>query len=366
LLRLAVISIPLLLILSGCVANRATGFTSASISPDSSQLAVGNETEVLVFDSQTHTQLHRFRFDAGDDATRLQRQAADRHGIGDTLLFIDDRRLASTGMGGMVSIYDTGSGRISLRIPMPTEYDNPTALAWSEASSRLAVGTRRGAVYVFAIDQDEAEQVGYVNAHSKVVEDLLFSADGTYLATIGEGETTKVWLTRNMSKVGRISVMSLIEDMELLEEGSVIVAGNDLEIWAFESRDKLEEFDRPSTGKDREQTEELVVSTLVLAAFSGWLMGPAFALTSPVVPRHCNRVLAVSPKEPWVAAASPLSTEVPVVDIEKDEVVVMLESISPTCSLAFSPDGLSLLVAASSKVFHFDTTTWARREVKIP
>ena len=109
-----------LVILAGCATSRpqdrANAFSTVAFSPDHSLLAFANATEIRVLEVESRTPVNTLQLPPRDS------EAPDpfdlRHGVGDTLVFLDDRRIATTGMGGLVSIWDVrNDSRLADKFP---------------------------------------------------------------------------------------------------------------------------------------------------------------------------------------------------------------------------------------------------------
>ena len=111
-----------LLTLVGCGTTRPPdhekAFSSVEFSPDHSLLAFADAREIRVLNVDTRTHLNTLRQLPQD--TEGADPMSFRHGVGDTMVFLDNDRIATTGMGGLVSIWDVRSGNRLSVIDPPT------------------------------------------------------------------------------------------------------------------------------------------------------------------------------------------------------------------------------------------------------
>jgi len=94
-------------ILAGCASAQpgktSRSATSIAFSPDQRLLAYANATDIYVVDVGARKSVSSLRAlppSPGGGETELF-----RHGTGDSMVFLDNARIASTGMGGLVSIW---------------------------------------------------------------------------------------------------------------------------------------------------------------------------------------------------------------------------------------------------------------------
>ena len=117
-IRLSVVA---LIALAGCATSRPPDhqevFSSVAFSPDHSLLAFADAAEIRVLSVETRSLVNTLRQLPRD--TQEANPVNFRHGVGDTMLFLDDQRIATTGMGGLISIWDVYSGRRLSVIDLP-------------------------------------------------------------------------------------------------------------------------------------------------------------------------------------------------------------------------------------------------------
>ncbi len=109
----------------------------------------------------------------------------------------DGRRVAAWGTGGLVTIWETQTGRVSAEIVHPAEV---TASAWSPDDRTLAAGHANGTV-TFSSTETGAPIVT-LPAHSDLIYDLVWSPDGTRIATSSANDFfVNVWEVASLRKV---------------------------------------------------------------------------------------------------------------------------------------------------------------------
>jgi WD40 repeat protein len=210
-----------LLNLAGCVASRPPdherAFSSVAFSPDHSLLAFADAVEIRVLEVETRAIVNVLRQLPQDT------EGADplyfRHGVGDTMVFLDNHRIATTGMGGLVSIWDIRSGsRLSVIDPptaqlllMPVALTfRPEACIRSVAISpdgQTIVSTTKGPSHnVMAVIDRASDKVVDKWKTDVYVCDMEFSPDGKYLLTANATGVliydTVDWKKTNLKDIG--------------------------------------------------------------------------------------------------------------------------------------------------------------------
>jgi WD40 repeat protein len=210
-----------LLNLAGCVASRPPdherAFSSVAFSPDHSLLAFADAVEIRVLEVETRALVNVLRQLPQDT------EGADplyfRHGAGDTMVFLDNHRIATTGMGGLVSIWDIRSGsRLSVIDPptaqlllMPVALTfRPEACIRSVAISpdgQTIVSTTKGPSHnVMAVIDRASDKVVDKWKTDVYVCDMEFSPDGKYLLTANATGVliydTVDWKKTNLKDIG--------------------------------------------------------------------------------------------------------------------------------------------------------------------
>ena len=173
------------LALSACASTRPPdhekAFSSVAFSPDHSLLAVADAREIRVLDVATRKHVNTLRQLPRN--TEEADPASFRHGVGDTMLFLDDDRIATTGMGGLVSIWDIHSGRRLSAIDAPSAGTFASTIDYSQPANRLIIGTGDGQVLLTSLGGDIAGPLMPVAKLEGYIFDLQFGPDGRYFAS---------------------------------------------------------------------------------------------------------------------------------------------------------------------------------------
>lgn len=99
------------------------------------------------------------------------------------MLFLDNDRIASTGMGGLVSIWNVRSGQRLAVIDPLSEEEFASTIDYSPASGRMVIGTSAGQVLMTMLDGDNAAPLVRITQLEGYVWDLQFGRDGRYFAS---------------------------------------------------------------------------------------------------------------------------------------------------------------------------------------
>jgi WD40 repeat protein len=350
-----------LALLAGCASTQPyqtkKSITSIAFSPDRVLLAVANANEIQLIDVDSRRHVRTLRV-VPQDSEEADQQLF-RHGVGDNMVFLDNDRIASTGMGGLFSIWDVRSGnRLSVIDPLPGE-EFASTIDYSPATNHLLIGTSAGQILLTTLNGNNAEPLVPVTKLESYVWDLQFSRDGRYFASASlvltrprepestdepadafanvnndeepdrsndesGGEPADVFAqTHNRERPGLSNV--IIWDMESLEmidflngasgvfgmrlvpgERALLTAGDKVQVWAFLTREQSEEINDPSmVAQSIGYGTILMVSVAGLAAgvvppmdfFAQTFLnaGVPFIPTAAFVQHACARAAAISP-----------------------------------------------------------------------
>jgi WD40 repeat protein len=411
----------MLAILAGCVTThtpeQTKTVTSVAFSPDHSLLAFGDATEIQVLEVDSRAHVSTLRqlpqdFEGADPKLF-------RHGVGDTLVFLDNTRIASTGMGGLVSIWDIRSGRRLSIIEAPTGEEFASTIDFSAAANRLVIGTGDGQVLLTGLNGDDAATLLPVAKLEGYVWDLQFGEDGRYFASAameprfpaessGNGAGTPpasgqinensspetydaiaepadqsnvtIWDAETQQRVGDLEGAREVFKMALVPgERALITAGDDVKIWEFLTLEQAGQVHDPSMVMQGIGVGTLVaVSVLGLAA--GAAVGAPFMAFDPLLTPQlaflpaamifrseaCLRAAAISPDGQTIVSTTkgPSHNVMAVIDRASDKVVDKWTADQYVCDMEFSPDGKFLLTATSTGVFIYDTATWKKTNLR--
>jgi WD40 repeat protein len=417
-----VIALMSLTVLAGCAAPRPQdsekNITSVTFSPDHSLLAFADATEIRVLEVASRAPVATLR------ELPQSIEGADpglfRHGVGDSMVFLDNTRIATTGMGGMVSIWDVRSGRrLSLVDSLPGE-EFASTIDYSRATNRLIIGTSSGQVLLTGLNGDDAGPLLPVASLEGYVWDLQFSQDGRYFASasmlpapalvnesgegisknpaVGQinensspstydnvgkpvnGSTVTIWDAERLEKVGDLDGAREVSKMALVPgERALLTAGDEVQIWEFLTLEQAGQIRDPSMVMQGIGVGTMVaVSVLGLAA--GAAVGAPFMAFDPLVstqlaflpaamifrPEACIRTAAISPDGNTVVSTTkgPSHSVMAVIDRPADKVVKKWTADLFVCDMEFSLDGKYLLTATSKGVFIYDTANWKKTNLR--
>ena len=275
------------------------------------------------------------------------------------MVFLDNDRIASTGMGGLFSIWDVRSGRrLAFMDPLPGE-EFASTIDYSPVTSQLAIGTSAGQILLTTLDGSNPGPLVPVTKLESYVWDLQFSRDGRYFASASllltkpreyestdepadafaqvnndegrdssneeqEGEPADVFAqTGNAERPGLSNVMIWdTERVELVdyldgatgvfrmslvpEEQALLTAGDKVQVWEFLTREQSEEINDPSMAM-----QAIGLGTIVMVSVAGLAAGVVppmdflgqtflnagfpFIPTAAFIQHACARAAAISP-----------------------------------------------------------------------
>jgi WD40 repeat protein len=333
------------------VDNYWDGYSTAAISPGGKMLAVANRLVVVLFDIEQQRQVGWFW--AKDDKGRGFRFPRD--GLGDTLEFIDENHIVTTGMGGLATVWDIRTGQITHQIEPPDKGMRAISLAWSPATSELALGTSGGAIVTYELSADRLGDAGFLLTHVGRVNDLVFSADGRYLASAGDDKTVVIWDMQTRKQIGRHKAESQVSDLEAVRSRrSLVIAGKDVTLWKF-----LTEEEALALKEDKAVKEWLGTGALY-ALQAGLIFTGLAGGISIHDPANCGRFTAVSGDGGLMVDVKPgpMSNKITVLDVDRNEIIREVEVPNAICDVEFTEDGKRLVLAGDGGVFLVDTATW--------
>ena len=353
-----------LALLAACLASCVTtqpaqnrkAVTSISFSPDHELLAFADASEIRVLeaDSFRHVQrLHRF-----SESSTGKEPHLFRHGVGDTMVFLDGNRIASSGMGGLVTIWNVHDGRRLATIdPLPGGAYAST-IDYSPVSNRLVIGTNTGQVLLATLEENHIGPLVPLATLEGYVWDLQFSRDGRYVASASmqpgkrrdndpedepadafamglnnpPGDETTIdeaaepadefahsmnsevparsgviiWDLDNMEMSGELEGADGVLRMSLVPgETALLTAGEDIEVWEFMTREQHGEIKDPSMVMQGIGLGAIVlVGVASLGAVGAGFMppsdllmmpGPSIIPSSAFIQSSCVRIAAISP-----------------------------------------------------------------------
>jgi WD40 repeat protein len=328
------------------------GAGAVAWSPDGQYFAVANHMGIWVYSSATFEEIAVLTSPEPEGSSPKFKL---RHGWGNSLLFLDHRQIATTGMGAGVTIWNIDPGEVGETYDLEDDEGFAISLSYSALNGDLAVGTSKGAVILF--------QPGHSTPPRKLmgaeglVHDLQFSRDGAYLGAVGTFDELVIWDLNDLTVFDRLPTQPDTMEIEQMgNPGEFLLAGDSIEIWNY---------------IDQEDAGDIAEPNLV-GQKTGWVILNVLSLTVPSVQQEkivpCKRAVAVSPDGRMLADMHPgvLKEVIRILDTSSQEVI---ETLNPrggmTCDLRFSPNGQFLLIANQRGAHVYDTTTWEVKRVQL-
>ena len=407
--------------LSGCAASRPPGhekaFSSVAFSPEHSLLAFADSAEIRVLEVKNREIVNILR--QVQSNTEHAEPLDFRHGVGDTMVFLDGYRIATTGMGGLVSLWDARSGRRLSVIDPPEAGEYASTLDFSPSAGRLVIGTVDGEIFLTDIIGDTAGPLVPVAKLEGYVWDLQFGQEGRYFASasmtanestdkyvdettinpaigqINEGSGTNkqeysgkpvnlsnvaIWDAETLEKVGDLDGANDVYRMALVpNERALLTAGDEVLAWEFLTLEQAGEVSDPSM-----VMQGIGVGTIVAVSMLGMAAGAAvgaplmafdpFTATQLLLmpaalsfrPEACIRAVAISPDGKTVVSTTrgPSHNVMAAIDRASDKVIDKWTADTYVCDMEFSPDGKYLLTATNTGVLIYDTVEWKKVNLK--
>ena len=333
------------------VDNYWDGYTTVAISPSGKIIAAANRFIVVLFNIEERRQVGWFwALDTKGKSFKLPRT-----GLGDTLAFIDENHIVTTGMGGMATVWDIRNGQKQQQIDPPEKGMYAISLAWSSTTSQLALGTWDGTIVTYQLDEDQFSQPEFLLTHIGRVNDVVYSADGRYMASAGDDKTVTIWDMETRKHVGRRETKSETSDLEVVSSRrSLVIAGDDVAIWKFLTEEEVIEL------KEDKAVAQWVGTGALYALQVGLLFTGLGGGISTHDPANCGRFVTVSPDGKFLVDVKPgpMSNKVTVLDVDENEILREVDVPNAICDLEFTRDGKHLALAGDGGMFLVDAETW--------
>lgn len=343
--------------------------SAATFSPSGRFAAVANSKSIWIFDTASM-----------EERVHLSRQ--ERFGTNNTLIFLDENRIASTAklfspvtrsFSAAVKVWDLNNPYpIPLIIELQELDRYAISLGHSRATGALAVGGHNGAVVLLEPNGSTNFSKKSLPGLNGPVLGLAFSHDGSLLAAGGVHPTVPIWSLRSLVEVGSLPTENNVHDLDLVTgKQALLVTSTDLGIWSFHDNDDLESIKNPSLAGDYIVLGTLTATYVVLATVTAALGGhpplPPWPESDPSEPDYgfCRRQADISPRGEYIVDvhSGKLKEKIRILSLSENKVVKKLNPRGgKTCGVAFSPDGSKLLVANNRVARLYDIDTWNFRD----
>lgn len=331
------------------------GAGAVAWSPEGESFAVADTVGIWVYSTRTLENMAAF---ASPAAPGSRAKFDVRHGWGNGLVFLEDGRIASTGMGAAVTVWQFGSEQEVSAYDLPEDAGFAISLAVSPMNGELAVGTSKGHVGLLTAGEDAEPK--FFNGIDGIVHDLQFSDDGRYLGAVGSSDELVIWEVEGMTEYDRLPTPPDTMEIERIgEPGQFLIAGDTVEVWNYIDEEKADTVEEPNlTGQ---KTAWFIMNVLTM-----WPVPLPTAQQENIVP--CKRAVAVSRDGRLIADVHPgtLKEVIRIIEFESGKVVAKLNPRGGmTCDLKFSPDGKFLLIANQRGAHVYDTISWEASRIKL-
>jgi WD40 repeat protein len=334
------------------------GYSTIAISPNGRLAAAANRHVIVLFDIAQQRQVGWFW--AVD--SRGKPFTLPRSGLGDTLEFIDNHHVITTGMGGIATVWDIRTGTRQQQVEPPAKGVDAISLAWSPATHDLVMGGRDGSIYAVRMDEQEPGQIEYLLSHVGRVNDLVFSADGKYMASAAHDKTVVIWDMETRKEISRHVTDGDISDLEVVySRRELIIAGDDVAIWKFLTEEEASEL------KEHKAVAQWVGTSALYALQVGLLVTGLGGGLSTHDPQNCGRFVTASPDGKYLVDVKPgpMSNKVTLLDLEQNILLQEVDIKTTVCDLEFTPDGTRLVLVGDGGLTLVDTNTWTAIPVQL-
>ncbi|KAI8485540.1 hypothetical protein Bbelb_367340 [Branchiostoma belcheri] len=157
----------------------------------------------------------------------------------------DDATRAATGAADFTAkVWDAVSGEETATF---SHKHIVKSVDFSKDSSQLLTGGNEKLLKIFDLNKPEADPVVFTG-HSNYVKDALFLPDGKRLVSGGDDKTVRMWDVASQTEVKKLEFDSIVTDMSLTKDGSILVVTNGRTVSFFnaDSLEKLKSYSTPS------------------------------------------------------------------------------------------------------------------------
>jgi WD40 repeat protein len=229
------------------------------------------------------------------------------------------------------------------------------------------MGTRDGSIFAVRLkdeepDNGEPAEIEYLLSHVGRVNDLVFSADGKYMASAAHDKTVVIWDMEIRQEIGRHVTDGDISDLEVINsKRELIIAGDDVAIWKFLTEEEVLQL------KEHKAVGQWVGTGALYALQVGLIATGLGGGLSTHDPQNCGRFVTASPDGQFLVDVKPgpMSNKVTVLDLEQNTIVQEVEVKTTVCDLEFTPDGARLVLVGDGGLSLVDTATWTALPVQL-
>jgi WD40 repeat protein len=356
------------------------GASGAAYSPNGQLLAIANREKVWIINTRT-----------GNAVNSIRSSRYGKFGNAKGLLFIDDERLL-IGISGGIVLFNLADDRLNQKYRFSNDAYPPRAMAWSAETQTLAFSS---ASMMPTVNLLQISGTGFGPARKfpgfdGVPADLLFSDDGIFLAGAGDGSGVQIREVAGGELAGELPTSGYVNELARFGENRLLVAGADLEFWAFYSDSDFAALENPDLqGQINSQKAVKVAGVaglsvlfflgLAAAVVSGGGGGEVLQIpqlaydlaNSPVQTSSsewCGRSTTISPDGSLLADVYPGITKevISVLAVKSGKVLMRIDPPGNySCNVKFHPNGQQLLVTTHKVVRIYDTGTWKYYDLKL-
>jgi len=344
------------------------GYSTVAVSPNGRLAAAANRHVIVLFDIAQQRQVGWFW--AVD--SRGKSFTLPRSGLGDTLEFIDAHHVITTGMGGLATVWDVRTGKKRQQIDSPVNGVDAISLAYSPVTRDLVMGARDGSIFAVRLGADEldgeqiqgekAGEVEYLLSHVGRVNDLVFSADGKYMASAAHDKAVVIWDMETRKEISRHVADGDISDLEVIHsKRELIIAGDDVAIWKFLTEEEVEQLN------EHKAVGQWVGTGALYALQVGLIFTGLGGGLSTHDPKNCGRFVTASPDGKFLVDVKPgpMANKVTVLDLDQNTILQEVDVKTTVCDLEFTPDGSRLALVGDGGLSLVDTATWTALPVQL-
>ncbi|MEQ9407783.1 MAG: hypothetical protein RIK87_08645 [Fuerstiella sp.] len=129
-------------------------------------------------------------------------------------------RLYSVGWHSALDVWDTGSGRLLERIPLPAAAESCILI---EKDTRILIGCADGVVRRCDLSTKRVDDA--LTGHTGGVKGLAIAADGDTVATSALDNTVRLWSLSGQRSLAKLSFPAHVQDLAFCRDDSLLLTG---------------------------------------------------------------------------------------------------------------------------------------------